>query len=61
MSDQKNPLQMLFYWADRHPDKPFMFQAKDGQWSSLSWGQVADQVKGRARNRLRDFRPRVKP
>ncbi|MGQ0585741.1 MAG: AMP-binding protein [Gammaproteobacteria bacterium] len=45
MSDQKNPLQMLFHWADMHPDKPFMFQARDGQWSSLTWGQVADQVR----------------
>ncbi|MGH7185026.1 MAG: AMP-binding protein, partial [Pseudomonadota bacterium] len=45
MSDQKNPLQMLFHWADKHPDKPFMFQASNGQWSSLTWGQIADQVR----------------
>ena len=45
MSDQKNPLQMLFHWADKHPDKPFMFQASNGQWSALTWGQIADQVR----------------
>jgi long-chain acyl-CoA synthetase len=45
MSDQKNPLQMLFHWADKHPDKPFLFYATDGKWSSLTWGQVADQVR----------------
>ena len=45
MSDQKNPLQMLFHWADQHPDKPFLFQASNGEWKPLTWGQVADQVR----------------
>ena len=45
MSEQKNPLQMLFHWADKHPDKPFLYFATNGEWSSLSWGQVADQVR----------------
>ncbi len=44
MSDQKNPLQMLFHWAAQHPDKPFLFQANNGQWKPFTWGQVADQV-----------------
>ena len=44
MTDQKNPLQMLFQWADQHPDKPFLFQATNGQWKSHTWAQVADQV-----------------
>ncbi len=45
MTDQKNPLEMLFHWADKQPAKPFLFQAVNGQWQSLTWGQVADQVR----------------
>lgn len=44
MTDQKNPLQMLFHWAKQHPDKPFLYQAINGQWKPHTWGQVADQV-----------------
>jgi long-chain acyl-CoA synthetase len=44
MTDQKNPLQMLFHWAGQHPDKPFLYQAINGQWRPYTWGQVADQV-----------------
>lgn len=44
MTDQKNPLQMLFHWAQQHPDKPFLYQAINGQWKPHTWGQVADQV-----------------
>ena len=44
MTDQKNPLQMLFHWAGQHPDKPFLYQAVNGQWKPYTWGQVADQV-----------------
>ena len=44
MTDQKNPLQMLFHWAGQHPDKAFLHQAIDGQWKTHTWGQVADQV-----------------
>jgi long-chain acyl-CoA synthetase len=45
MTDQKNPLQMLFHWADKHPGKPFLFQATNGEWKALNWGEVADQVR----------------
>jgi long-chain acyl-CoA synthetase len=45
MTDQKNPLQMLFHWADEHPDKPFLYQATNGEWKALTWGEVADQVR----------------
>jgi len=45
MTDQKNPLQMLFHWAEQHPDKPFLYQAINGQWKPHTWGQVADQVR----------------
>jgi long-chain acyl-CoA synthetase len=44
MTDQKNPLQMLFHWAGQHPDKPFLYQAINGEWKPYTWGQVADQV-----------------
>jgi len=44
MTDQKNPLQMLFHWAGKHPDKPFLYQAVNGEWKPHTWGQVADQV-----------------
>jgi len=44
MTDQKNPLQMLFHWAGQHPDKAFLYQAVNGEWKPYSWGQVADQV-----------------
>ena len=45
MTDQKNPLQMLFHWAEQHPDKPFLYQAINGQWKPHTWGQVAEQVR----------------
>jgi long-chain acyl-CoA synthetase len=43
--DQKNPLQMLFHWAAQQPDKPFLFQATNGQWKHYTWSQVAEQVR----------------
>jgi long-chain acyl-CoA synthetase len=45
MTDLKNPLQMLFHWADQQPDKPFLFQAVNSEWKPHTWGQVADQVR----------------
>lgn len=45
MTEQKNPLQMLFHWADTQPDKPYLYQAMDGQWKPTTWGQAADQVR----------------
>lgn len=45
MTDQKNPLQMLFHWADTHPDQPYLFQAVNGQWKRYTWGEVAEQVR----------------
>lgn len=45
MSQQKNPLEMLFHWAEKQPDKPWLFQPGDGQWTSISWGEAADQVR----------------
>ena len=42
---QKNPLQMLFQWAEQRPDQPFLYQAVNGQWQPYTWSQVADQVR----------------
>jgi long-chain acyl-CoA synthetase len=43
--EQKNPLQMLFHWADRKPDTPYLYQAINGQWKPYTWSHVADQVR----------------
>jgi long-chain acyl-CoA synthetase len=53
---QKNPLQMLFQWAEQRPDKPFLFQAVDGQWRPYTFAQVADQVR-RMASALKDLLP----
>ena len=45
MTDKKNPLQMLFHWAEKQPNKSYLFQATNGQWHPYTWGQVADQVR----------------
>jgi long-chain acyl-CoA synthetase len=45
MTDQKNPLQMLFHWADKQPNKPWLYQAGNGRWQPYTYGQVADQVR----------------
>ena len=45
MSVQKNPLELLFQWAEKHPNKPYLYQSVNGQWRSYSWGEVADQVR----------------
>jgi long-chain acyl-CoA synthetase len=45
MPDQKNPLEMLFQWADKSPDKAWLYQASNGRWQPLTFGHVADQVR----------------
>jgi long-chain acyl-CoA synthetase len=45
MSQQKNPLEMLFHWAAANPDKPWLFQPINGEWTSITWGEAADQVR----------------
>jgi long-chain acyl-CoA synthetase len=42
---QKNPLQMLFHWAEQRPQQPFLYQAVNGEWQPYSWSKVADQVR----------------
>ncbi|MBI2383902.1 MAG: AMP-binding protein [Gammaproteobacteria bacterium] len=45
MTEQKNPLDMLFHWAQKYPHKPYLFQPVDGEWRSYTWSQVEDQVR----------------
>ena len=45
MSEQKNPLQMLFHWAEQKADKPYLYQAVNGTWTPYTYGQVADHVR----------------
>ncbi len=41
----KNPLQMLFHWAEHDPDRPYLHQPVDGKWVTYSFAEVADQVR----------------
>ena len=41
----KNPLQMLFHWADNEPSRPYLHQPANGEWTTYSYGEVADQVR----------------
>ncbi|HUR42232.1 MAG TPA: AMP-binding protein [Verrucomicrobiae bacterium] len=45
MTQQKNPLEMLFQWAQAQPNKNYLFQAGNGKWTPYTYGQVADQVR----------------
>ncbi|WP_043768628.1 AMP-binding protein [Algiphilus aromaticivorans] len=45
MSQQKNPLEMLFHWESTQPDTPWLFQSHNGEWQPMTWGQAADQVR----------------
>jgi long-chain acyl-CoA synthetase len=45
MSNDKNPLQMLFHWAQNKPNAGFLFQPTDGVWKTYTWAEVADQVR----------------
>lgn len=41
----KNPLQMLFHWAETTPDRPYLHQPINDVWTTYSYAQVADQVR----------------
>lgn len=41
----KNPLQMLFHWAETTPDRPYLHQPINDVWKTYSYAQVADQVR----------------
>ena len=45
MTDQKNPLEMLFHWAEKQPDKPYLYQSLNGHWKPYTWAQAANQVR----------------
>ena len=41
----KTPLDMLFERAEKHPNKTYLRQPVNGQWTEYSWAEVADQVR----------------
>lgn len=41
----KNPLQMLFHWAETTPERPYLHQPINDVWTTYSYAQVADQVR----------------
>ena len=41
----KSPIEMMYRWEQETPDKIFLRQASDFQWSEYSWAQVSDQVR----------------
>lgn len=41
----KNPLQMLFHWADTSPERPYLHQPTNDVWTTYTYGQFADQVR----------------
>ncbi|HUS23427.1 MAG TPA: AMP-binding protein [Candidatus Binatia bacterium] len=45
MSVEKSPLEMLFHWAQKHPQQTWLFQPVDGQWRRISWSEAGDQVR----------------
>ncbi len=40
----KSPLDMLFERAEKHPNKVYLRQPVNSQWTEFSWAEVADQV-----------------
>ena len=45
MNQEPTPIDMLLKWAAERPTSPWLFQPRDGQWSSITWGEAANQVK----------------
>lgn len=41
----KNPLQMLFHWAETEPDRAYLHQPTNDVWTTYSYAEVADQVR----------------
>ena len=45
MNQPPTPVDMLLQWAIDRKDTPWLFQPLNGQWSSITWGEAADQVR----------------
>lgn len=41
----QSPLQKLYYWNEKKPDKTFLRQPFNGQWLHYSWKRVDDEVR----------------
>ncbi len=45
MQNLKTPLEMLYHWEQKTPDKLFMRQPLAGSWKTLTWKQAAHEVR----------------
>lgn len=41
----QSPLQKLYHWTEKKPDKTFLRQPFNGQWLHYSWKRVDDEVR----------------
>ncbi len=41
----KSPLEMFYQWEQETPDKVFLRQPKNLEWTEYTWSEVADQVR----------------
>ena len=44
-SDVKTPLEMFYRWEQETPDKVYLRQPKNLEWSEYTWREVADRVR----------------
>jgi long-subunit acyl-CoA synthetase (AMP-forming) len=41
----QSPLEKLYHWSDKNPDKTFLRQPYNGQWIDYSWAQTSQEVR----------------
>lgn len=44
MTDSRNAVQMLAHWAERRPNRRWLFQPANGQWQRITWSEAYGQV-----------------
>lgn len=44
-SEVKSPLEMFYHWEQETPDKVYLRQPKNLEWSEYTWREVADRVR----------------
>ena len=44
-TELKTPLEMFYHWEQETPDKVYLRQPKNLEWSEYTWRQVADRVR----------------
>ncbi|MGC6470480.1 MAG: AMP-binding protein [Flavobacteriales bacterium] len=45
MQDYKSPLEMLYHWEAKNPNKLYMRQPIDGEWKKWTWKEMATEVR----------------